>query len=327
MDFPIDSFFETSDLNCLTEPELDITMARMSQTVKEILQLVLFLLIIGVLLTFLVIYPLNRTKAIMARDDIDDFNVDSLPLNDPALFVQAGLFADTFTVEPDAVTSLACLYLTKARGGADSVRGTAILLHDERLDRTSMLQLSSVLADSGFAVVVYDQRATGLSGSKYHGDGQLEATDLEEVIPYLEIRERAIRPIWIVGRSLGADAGLLAALEEERIEGVVAIDPYLTTTRMLDSLRTEHETLWIPFFRTIFWWWYEIRSSYAVPYRTTDDIRAVRCRTLVLTSPDRLNDVEILRLKELSEASTLEIETLPSDDATLIDTIVRFMMP
>ena len=130
-----------------------------------------------------------------------------------------------------------------------------------------------------------------------------------------------------MGRSLGAAAGLLAALEEERIEGVVAIDPYLTTTRMLDSLRTEHETLWIPFFRTIFWWWYEIRSSYAVPYRTTDDIRPVRCRTLVLTSPDRLNDAEILRLKELSEASTLEIETLPSDDATLIDTIVRFMMP
>ena len=53
-------------------------MAKISQTVKEIIQIVVFLLVVGILLTAFVIYPLNRTSAIMGRADDDVIDPDRL---------------------------------------------------------------------------------------------------------------------------------------------------------------------------------------------------------------------------------------------------------
>ncbi|HUV31728.1 MAG TPA: alpha/beta fold hydrolase [Acidobacteriota bacterium] len=300
-------------------------MAKKSQTVKDIVQVVVFLLVVGILLTGLVIYPLNRTKVVMGRDNIGDFNPDSLAVNDAEPFLAAGLRVDTFHVEADGLTKLACVYLTGGAFTGDSVRGTVILLHDERTDRTAGLPLASSLVDSGFAVMTFDLRASGLSGGKYHGDGQLEASDLEEIIAYLDIRDRAVRPICAVGWSLGGDAALLAALEEERIDRVVAVNPYLTTGRMIDVYRSERNMLWLPFFRSIFWWWYEIRSSYAVPYRKLDDIRPAASISLVLADAQFLEDRTYERLIELSSPEKLRVIPLPDDESAATDLIVQFL--
>ena len=302
-------------------------MAKKSQTVKEILQVVIFLVVVGVLLTAFVIYPLNRTRTIMGRVDIDSYDVDSLPLNDPAAFIEAGLQVDTFNVESDALTSLACLYVKPVTVANDSVRGTVFLLHDERHDRTAMIPLARLMSDSGYSVVVYDQRATGLSGAKYHGDGQLEAGDLQELIAYLEIRDRAIRPISVIGESIGAEAALLAALEESRIDQVVAINPFLSTTRMIDIYRTEFDTYWLPFFRTVFWWWYDIRSGYAASYRSADDIRPVGCPTLLLVKSEYLDDPEIQKLSDLSDSVRLTVSELSDTDTTFFQTVMQFLQP
>jgi len=302
-------------------------MAKKSQTLKEILQIVIFLIVVGVLLTAFVIYPLGRTRAIMGRADIDSYNTDSLPPNDPSLFIEAGLKVDTFNMEPDALTSLACLYIEPVKEANDSVRGTVFLLHDERRDRTAMIPLAGLISDSGYAVVVYDQRASGLSGAKYHGDGQLEAGDLQELIAHLEIRGRAIRPISVVGKSIGAEAALLAAREESRIDRVVAISPFLSTTRMIDIFRAEFDTYWLPFFRTLFWWWYDIRSGYAASYRSADDIRPVGCPTLLLVTSEDLDDPEIQKLIGLSEPNKLTTSELPQSETVLMESITRFLFP
>jgi len=306
-------------------------MAKMNQTFKEILQIVIFLLIVGIIIVVAVVYPLNRTKALMARADADDFNPDSLPLNDPTPFIEAGLAADTFWIDADGLTVLAAAELSPAPDSSaleDSVelRGTAILVHDERRDRTSMIPLAQTLVDSGFNVVVYDQRATGFSTAVYHGEGQYEAADLTELISYLDIRGRLIHPTTVIGRRLGAEAGLLASRDEGRIDAVVAILPYLSTKRMIDVLRVEHDAYWIPFFRTLFWWWYDMRSSYAAAYRTIDNIRGVGCRTLILTEAESLNEPEFERLKELSEPELLETAVLIDDEQTLQETILHFML-
>ena len=86
----------------------------MSQTVKEVLQIVVFLLVVGILLTVFVIYPLNRSKAILARSDMDDFNFDSLPANDPTAFLELNAAVDTFRIDADGLTNLACLYLARS---------------------------------------------------------------------------------------------------------------------------------------------------------------------------------------------------------------------
>ena len=40
-----------------------------------------------------------------------------------------------------------------------------------------------------------------------------------ELISTMEIREQIIHPLYVVGFGIGADASLLAALEENRIKG------------------------------------------------------------------------------------------------------------
>ena len=74
-------------------------MAKISRQVREIINIVLFFVIIGVVITAYVIYPLNRTKNTMGRADMGEFNFDSLPANDPSPFFGAGLAADTFRLE------------------------------------------------------------------------------------------------------------------------------------------------------------------------------------------------------------------------------------
>jgi pimeloyl-ACP methyl ester carboxylesterase len=303
-------------------------MSKRSQTIKEITQIVVFLLVVGILLVAFVIYPLSRSKAIMARPDLDEFNPDSLPANNAAVFVDAGLSVDTFRIEADGLTSLACVRLTPdALSKGIAALGTAILLPDEHSDRTSMLPLAKALVSSGMAVITYDQRATGLSGAMYRSDGQREAADLLEVIPYLELRGQLNHPVVVIGKTLGAEAAMLASLEEPRIDAVVAITPYLTTVRMIDQYRRDHNSLWIPFFRTVFWWWYDIRSGYAAVMRTTDNIRGVTVPTLVLAPQESLNEKDFTTLVGLSDKAKLRTAPLPATEDALNQEILRFVLP
>ncbi|NOY88627.1 MAG: hypothetical protein GXO93_04445, partial [FCB group bacterium] len=74
---------------------------KLSRQTKEIIQTVIFLLVIALLVFAYIIYPLNRTKHMLARKNIDSFSNDSLVLNDPTVFTDSGLVVDTFRVEAD----------------------------------------------------------------------------------------------------------------------------------------------------------------------------------------------------------------------------------
>lgn len=299
-------------------------MARLSQQTKEILQIVIFLLVTGLLLTFYVIYPLNRAKAYMARLGLDDFKADSLPPNDPSLFTESGLAADTFWLDADGLTRLACIYIRPIVDSIHEPRGTIILIHDEKLERRSMLPIAIQLSDQGFAVALYDQRASGLSGGKYHGEGQLEASDLTELIRYLDIREKSDPPLIPVGFSLGGDAALLASREEKRIAGFIAVDPYLSTDRMLAMYKKEQDAIWFPFFRTVIWWWYEMRSGSSTPYRRLEDIKPINRPALLIVSPESLNSEEYRKLQEISDKALLTVQAKSPGDSALVSAIMAF---
>lgn len=299
---------------------------KISRQTREIINIVVFLVVVAALLVTYVIYPLSRTKAMMARYDIDSYSTDSILVNDPGAWVEAGMEADTFRVETDALTELAGLYVAPDSTVGDSVRGTLFLLHDDNETRDSLMTLAQGFAESGYAVVAYDQRAAGRSSAKYHGDGLYEATDLAEVIRYLDLRDRVLHPLVVVGFGRGADAGLLAAKEDHRIDKVVAVRPYLSSRRMLDILRKRHDGYWFPFYRTVMWWWFKIRSGYDTPYREIDQIEPVACRALVLLPAGAENDKEVTRLRELSDPALLEIETLPADRSELLRRVRSFVM-
>ena len=300
-------------------------MAKLSRQTKEIIKTVLFFAVLGLIGFLYIIYPLNRAKTLMARSDVDNYNADSLAVNEAAAYDSAGLAADTFRYESDGLTNLACLYIATPEDSTASPKGTVILLHDDGANRDSMVTLATAFHESGFVVVAYDQRATGRTTGKYRGEGTLEASDARELISHLEIRNRIIHPLSIVGFGLGGEAALLSVQEEKRIDAVVAVRPYLSTLRMQDVLRERYQTYWFPFYRTIMWWWYEIRSGHAVEYRKTEDIKEPTCRTLVFLPEERLDEDEILRFKELSPANLLRVVQTPTDTNELYNRIIAFV--
>ncbi len=273
-------------------------MARLSRGTRETIKTILFIVAVLILVLIYVVYPLNRTKAFMARPDIDELPADSVLLaNDITPFVEAGFKADSFRVESDGLTKLAAVMIAPV----DSLpRGLAILIPDERKNRDQMIPLARAFVDSGFAVATYDQRASGGSSGRYHSDGQYEASDLQAVIADLEIHGRMAHPLVVVGYSAGADAALLTAIEEKRIDALAAVEPYLTTDRMFDKVKQTTSHIWYPFHRTMFWWWYNIRSSYAAEYRDSEQLRAPARKTLLYVSPEQQDDPAVRKLVELA---------------------------
>ena len=302
-------------------------MAKKSQTVKEITQIVVFLLVVGILALAFVIYPLNRTRAILARPDLASLNPDSLPPNDISGLADLGAIVDTFRVDADGLTSLACVYLAPVSDSNVHMipKGTAILLHDESQDRNAMLPLTRALLDSGFAVCLYDQRACGGSTGTYHSDGEYEAADLTEVIAFLRIRDRATHPLVVIGYRVGADAALLEATADQPPDGVVAVSPYITTDRWLDILMDEHDMYWIPFAHTVFMFWYELRSGYAPEGRHLESLRPPKCATLILASAAQLEDETMAAYTQLAKSDRILKETLPSDADKLNERIIAFV--
>jgi hypothetical protein len=295
-------------------------MARLSRQTRENIKIVAVLLIVALLVIVYIVYPLNRSKALMGRENIETFTATPLPTNDPTAFTNAGLVPDTFRIETDGLTNIACLRVTPE--STLTIRGLVIAVPSERQNRDSLVPLVKDLVDSGFAVVTYDQRASGLSTGKYHGDGQYEANDLEAIIAELDIRKQIHHPLIVAGFAAGADAGLLASLEEKRIDDVLAVNPYLTTTRLLDQLKAHYHTIWFPFFRTIIWWWYDIRSSYAMNFRHIDDLKPVGCRTILLTDTTTASGPDIARLKEISQPELLTVKSVPETDKELVADIL-----
>ncbi len=295
----------------------------MKRQTKENIQIVIFFLIVVWLIFFYIVYPLNRTKAMMGRADLDDYKerADTLIANEAALWIQAAWTPDTFRVETDGLTSIAGLICVSL----DSAIGTVILLHDDGENRDSVLSLALAFLSSNYSVVAYDQRAAGRSTGEYRGDGWLEGNDLTEIIAYLDLRHQLTHPMTVVGFGAGADAAILSSLNENRIEAVVAMNPYLSSSRWLDILKTKHETWWFPFFRTVMWWYYGLRSSYAAPYRELDNIQALKVPTMLFVEEPLLSDPEVLRLKELSSDTLLTLHPTPTDESGRLDRVLEFV--
>ncbi len=298
---------------------------KISRQTREIINIIVFVVVVAVLIITYVAYPLNRTKAMMGRPNVDDYDADSVIVNNDSLWINAGFAPDTFRVESDGLTTLACLQIWPDSGLFDTIAGTVMLLHAEGHDRDSMLSLARYLTDSGFSVIAYDQRACGRSSGKYRGEGQLEANDAIVMVPYLELRGRIAPPLAIVGFSYGGDAAMLAAQEDRRIDRVAAIEPFVTTRRMQDMQKIEYDTYWFPFYRTLMWWWYNIRSSYAEEYRDVEHIEGVAGRTLALIPTDLQADREVTTLIEQSDAALLTVKALPVDQDALFAEILAFL--
>lgn len=299
-------------------------MAKISRQTRENIKIGAVLALVAMLLFLFVIYPLNRSRALTVRTDLDQFKADSLPANSPSPFSEAGLKVDTSRIEADGLTRLACLYL-RAPDSLPTPRGTVIVIPDDRQIRDSVLPLARLLTDSGFVVITYDQRASGRSSGTYHSGGQLEALDLEAVIADYELHNRITHPLIVVGFGAGADAALLARPEGRKIDGILAVSPYLTTDNLLDQLFHRHGTFWFPFRSTVFWWWFNIRSSSAATYRSLDAITPVPSMTVLVVDPARAQEPAVLKLAAISGQELLRVRPVAVPDADLVSEVISLL--
>jgi pimeloyl-ACP methyl ester carboxylesterase len=263
----------------------------------------------------------------MARPGLEDYEkfiADSLLLipNLDSAWIAAGFSPDTFRVETDGLTTLACLRCLPK----DSILGTVILLHQDDYDRDSMINIAAAFLTSGYSIIACDQRAAGRSTGEYRGDGWYEANDLSSLFPFLDLRHQLIHPVAVVGFGAGGDAAILVSREEQRIDKIVAVNPYLSSERWLDILKQRYNMFWFPFFRTVMWWWYDMRSSYAAPYRKIDNIEGVKILTILFVEESKMQDKEVLRLKELSADSLLTIHPTPFNESGRIDRILEYVV-
>ncbi len=117
-------------------------------------------------------------------------------------------------------------------GRADGERGTAILLHSYRANRTQMLSRARWYAEQGFSVFLYDARATGESDGDRITIGYYETDDLTAALHW--VRERGATHIVCHGISQGAATILLAAARLDGVSAVVCESGYDTALNAVD---------------------------------------------------------------------------------------------
>jgi pimeloyl-ACP methyl ester carboxylesterase len=102
--------------------------------------------------------------------------------------------------------------------GRGQRRGTLVYLHGSADNRASGLSIADRFLKRGFDVLAYDSRAHGESEGEACTYGYYEKADLRKALDLLPVR-----PIVVLGVSLGGAVALQAAAEEPRIAALVAV--------------------------------------------------------------------------------------------------------
>ncbi|MFH2037331.1 MAG: hypothetical protein ABIJ45_13075 [Candidatus Zixiibacteriota bacterium] len=297
----------------------------MSKKTRETVTTSVVLAVIILFVIFYIIYPLVRVGDITSRPIPEDENGDAIEFvmnNDPAYFIENGFSPDTFSMITDDNIQLAALYFAPDSTRFDSISSTAILLHDIDGDRTSLKDYIQPLLDMGMAVVIYDQRACGFSGGEYHTPGIYESDDLNQLLAHLKIRDKIFDPVICIGFGLGGDAALNASRTENKIGAIIAIDPYLSSSRWMRLLKEKAGLFSIPFSNAVYFYWYQKISGYPIERGSADDIIPVEAKTIIYVSPEYITDDEILQIRDNS-ADFITIRELPVENDSLVNGIIE----
>jgi alpha-beta hydrolase superfamily lysophospholipase len=108
----------------------------------------------------------------------------------------------------------------------DPQKGCALLLHGNGRSRRQMLPVMQYLTEAHFTVLAVNLRAHGDSTGEINDLGWSARHDVTAAVEFLE-HECPQRPIYVVGRSLGAAAAIFASQElKGRVAGYFLEQPY-----------------------------------------------------------------------------------------------------
>lgn len=171
-----------------------------------LISLVLVLLLTHFFIPRLITEIRNPIVGLIKRNKIVDYE---LALNDSSKIKRKNLSITSF----DSIN----LSATLTYSALDSTKGTIILLHGIRSNKTHFLELSTFLSQNGYNSVALDLRAHGKSGGQFCTFGVNEKKDVAKLIDDL-IEKKNLNNIGIWGQSLGGAVALQAMGFDDRIK-------------------------------------------------------------------------------------------------------------
>lgn len=116
----------------------------------------------------------------------------------------------------------------------DNPLGVLILCHGMNYNREAMLDWAETLWKRGFALLLFDFRATGESDGKLCTGGYHEQADLHGASDYLCSRaDTANLPIGVLGFSMGGATAILTASENSSLRAIAVHGAYATMDRAI----------------------------------------------------------------------------------------------
>ena len=129
---------------------------------------------------------------------------------------------------PQEIISFDGTKLTGMLVPVENGKGTVIIVHGLGDCKESYAEHAGFLARNGYSVLLFDLRAHGRSGGKRSTMGDKESRDILSAIELLEEKGVDRKGVCLWGVSLGATSSLLAAVESDRVKGVIAESPFLS---------------------------------------------------------------------------------------------------
>ena len=256
----------------------------MTKKTKEAIKATAAIIIVLVALFLLWIYPLNQAGKIVSRPD------QETPMPDPAEF---GLAYDTlsFVTEDNLVLAGMALSAAPKEGDSGSApetpKGMVILIHGLFDGSYSQLEKAAALAEAGFRVIIYDQRAFGKSEGKYRSGGYYGGNDLQELLYRLNLEDRIVRPLLVWGEDQGGTAALKAwENDDSQIDYVIAENPIVNGRDWQKRVR-KHDNRSAPdIMLGIIWWWMKQKTGYEMSVSNSDISDAFG--TAIVDRPEKL---------------------------------------
>ncbi|MBN1267455.1 MAG: alpha/beta fold hydrolase [Anaerolineales bacterium] len=172
-----------------------------------------------------------------------------------------------------------------------------ILLHGYGANRMEMLGRAVMLADHGYGVFLYDQRASGESEGELRSFGWLDVEDVRAALDLLTTYPDVDQDrIGILGFSQGGQIALRAAAENEQIKAAIAEEPGFSVMEDIPEFNNLYDR-WLVFQYRIGLFGIRWRTGVTNPSGVVEGLAKITPRPMMFIASHEEEDAEYIMVR------------------------------